>query len=217
MRLFTVLFGLIFSATTLAEVTIYAIDIPGLHEKSGGGIYDKPIADALVSTGQATVTVLPPARAENSFADCTNCCLSPANLSAEFYDYGSDVVQTEPMGTAQIFIFSQPNGAVISSLAALKGKKVGVRSGMPYGKSFDGAGLTTTATSKIENNIAKLESTRIDAMVAYVPDAYDAFSGLGKAPFPHAKDAPIAVHPDALVCRGVSQGFLDAFNSHVKK
>ena len=217
MRILSLLSGLIFSTVTLAEVNIYAIDIPGLHEKNGGGIYDNLINEALVSEGKASLKVLPPARAEHSFANCTNCCISPANLNSEFYDFGSDVVQTEPMGIAKIHIFSQPGAPVLTSLEELKGKKVGIRHGMPYGKSFDGAGLKTVEITKIANNIAKLEAKRIDVMVAYVPDAYDAFSAEGKKPFPHAKDAPIAVHPDALVCKGVSQDFIDSFNVHIKK
>lgn len=217
MRIVSILAGLLLSFSVAAEVVIYAIDIPGLHDKQGGGIYDKPINEALVSKGKATLKVLPPARAEKSFAGCSNCCLSPANLNPEFYDYGSEVVQTEPMGVAQIHIFSQPGAPVITSLDELKGKKIGVRNGMPYGKSFDAAGLKTNATSDIGKNIAKLEAKRIDAMVAYVPDAYDAFEAAGKEPFPHAKESPVAVHPDALICRGVSQEVIDTFNAHVQK
>jgi len=36
MRILSLLSGLILSTVTLAEVTIYAIDIPGLHEKMVG-------------------------------------------------------------------------------------------------------------------------------------------------------------------------------------
>ena len=54
-------------------------------------------------------------------------------------------------------------------------------------------------------------------MVAYVPDAYDAFESMKKEPFPHNKDAPIAIHADGLVCKGVAASVISSFNEHVKK
>ncbi len=206
-----------FSTTAFAQTTIYAIDIPGLHEKGGQGIYDKIINKALVAPGKASLQVLPPARVEKNFANCNNCCWSPANLNTEFYDFGSDVVETEAMGVAKIYIFSAPGKPAYASLDELQGKRVGIRNGMPYGKSFDAANLDAQSTSVISANISKLENDRIDAMVAYVPDAYDAFESLGKAPFPHDKDKPVAVHPDAMVCRGAPADLVETFNTYLTK
>ena len=87
---------------------------------------------------------------------------------------------------------------------------------LPYGKSFESANLNTSAVGDIESNIKKLKSGRIDAFVAYVPDAYAAFDKMGLPPFPHNKAAPIAEHPDSLVCRGVAASFVDAFNATLK-
>lgn len=209
------LISLVFSLVAHSQTTIYAIDIPGLHEKSGGGVYDKMINDSLVASGKAKIEVFPPARVEKSFENCQNCCFSPANLNPEFYNFGADVVVTAPMGVAKIYIFAKPGEAAYASLDAIKGKTVGIRKGMPYGKSFDGAGLKTQAASEITNNITKLDKGRIDVMVAYTPDAYDAFDSMGKEPYPHDKDNPVAVHNDSMVCRGVDASVLKAFDEYV--
>ncbi|MFT7374148.1 MAG: hypothetical protein ACI8VC_000203 [Candidatus Endobugula sp.] len=214
MKYFFLIAALIISSTTAqAEVSIIAIAIPGLHQNDGNGEYDQIIRKSVVDKGLASIGVLPPSRAEQKFESCTNCCLSPANTNKDFYDFGTDVLVSKPMSTAKIYIFTAKETAPLDSLDDLKGKKVGVRNGMPYGKTFDTAGLNTKSVSTIELNINKLDSGRIDAMVSYVPDAYAAFESLGIPPFPHNKDKPIAVHPDSLVCKDVPQSFIDTFNS----
>ncbi len=196
-----------------AETTIYSIEIPGLHERNGGGDYDKIIDKTLIKPGLAKMRTLPPAKAENEFSKCTNCCFSPANKNPEFYDYGDDIIKTKPMGVAKVYIFTGKGQKIISNLSDLKGKKVGVRFGMPYGKTFDEAGLSTDEVPAIEQNIRKLDAGRIDAFIAYVPDAYDTFEKLGIPPYPHDVDNPIAVHEDCLVCRDVPSEVIDAFNN----
>lgn len=206
----------LFSSVLCAEVTIIGTDIPGLHQQDGKGVYDVIVNQTLVSKGLGALKVLPPARAEAEFKSCQNCCFSPANKNPEFYDFGGDVSVSEPMNVAKVYIFSAPGKRPFSSYADLKGKKVGVRRGMIYGNSFDAANLKASEANSLEQNIKKLETGRIDAMVAYVPDAYLALSGMGKGEFPHTKDQPTAIHNDALVCRGVPAGFLDQFNQNLK-
>ena len=203
------------STQAFAQVKVIGIEIPGLHDKSGNGEYDKIVNKALVSKGKAILKVLPPARAEAEFKNCNNCCFSPANKNPDFYDFGSDIVQTKPMNTAKVYIFTAPGSTIISSLDGLKGKKIGTRKGMPYGNAFNNAGLTVNEVSDIEKNITKLKNGRIDAFVAYVPDAYIAFDAMGIPAFPHAEDKPIATHPDSLVCRGVDKEIINTFNAQL--
>lgn len=195
-----------------AETTIYGIEIPGLHENNKSGVYDKIIDDLLIKPGLANLQVLPPAKAEDNFSNCKDCCFSPANLNKEFYNFGDDVVKTNPMGIAKIYIFTGKGQKTINNLSELKGKKVGARFGMPYGNTFDNAGLNVEMVKSIESNIKKLDKGRIDAFIAYVPDAYDAFKSLGIPPYPHDLDKPIAIHEDCLVCRGVPPEVIDKFN-----
>jgi len=216
MRHCTYVLCLLINSLCFAETTIYTVEIPGLHQKDSKGVYDIIIETGLSKEGLAKVRLYPPARAQIEFSNCTDCCFSPANLNPDFYDYGSDVVVTEPMGIAKVYIFSPPGVFTVSGLDALKGKKVGIRHGMPYGKSFEQAGLDTQAVITITSNIKKLKSKRIDYMVAYVPDAFDAFKLLKIEPFPYNADSPLAVHPDSMVCRGVKTSTIKVFDDYVK-
>lgn len=63
----------------------------------------------------------------------------------------------------------------------------------------------------------KVQIGRIDAFIAYVPDAYNAFRGLGIAPLPHDVAHPVAVHLDSLVCRNVQPEFIEQFNKLLKE
>lgn len=210
------LFITFFSTTVQADVSVFALDIPGLHQKDGGGDYDKIVDKAVVQSGKAKIFVLPPARAESEFSKCTNCCLSPANKNPDFYEYGDDVVVTKAMSIAKVYIFTGKGKAIISGLKGLIGKNVGARNGMPYGKKFDASGVSPKLVSDIKTNIKKIDSGRIDAFLAYYPDAYTVFEELGVEPYPHDKEHPIAEHPDSLVCRGTSEAFIKAFNKAVE-
>lgn len=106
--------------------------------------------------------------------------------------------------------------AVWYSIAGLKGKKVGIRHGMPYGKTFDGAALKVEIASTLASNFKKLQRGRLDAVVAYIPDAYIYFMEQGIEPFPHDVDKPLVTHDDALLCRGVAPSFIDTFNRGLK-
>jgi len=121
------------------------------------------------------------------------------------------------MNIAKVYIFVNQGQTPISCLEDLKEKKVGIRLGMPYGKSFENAKLKTYEVPEIGQNIKKIKAGRIDAFVAYIPDAYRAFRELGTAPYPHDASNPLAVHPDRLVCRGVDQEFITKFNELLKQ
>jgi hypothetical protein len=216
MKILLILFILSFVSIANAQVLIIGLDIPGLHQKDGNGDYDKIINQKLVKSGKATLKVLPPARAESNFMKCNNCCFSPANQNPEFYDFGKEYIQTKPMGIAKIYIWTKRGSKAIDNLNDLKGKKVGIRHGMPYGKTFDSLGLKTEPVKTIKSNILKLEKGRLDAFIAYVPDAYTIFDELGMDPLPHAKNKPMAVHEDSLVCKGVSDQFVQGFNNSLK-
>ncbi|MEH6346090.1 MAG: transporter substrate-binding domain-containing protein [Bermanella sp.] len=212
-----ILFSLmLFPLLSLSQPTIYALKLDGLHQKDNQGAYDLIIKEAMASKKSYTVEVQVPAYAEKLFKKCTNCCISPANKSPEFYDYGDQAVETSAMNVAKIYIYTAQGSATINNLADLKGKKVGVRHGLPYGKSYDNAGLNSKAVDKIEKNIKKIDHGSIDAFIAYVPDANIIFKSLGLKPYPHDKANPMAVHPDAMVCKNVDPQFIKTFNDGIK-
>ncbi len=216
MRTVTFFILLLSYVSSHAQTTIYGLKIDGLHQKDGQGTYDLVVNEALKSKESFKLEVKEPAHAEKLFSKCSNCCISPANKNPEFYDYGADSKVTQAMNYAKIYIYSAKGKTAITGLSGLKGKKVGIRHGLPYGKSFDNAGLVVKAVDKIEKNIKKIDHGSIDAFVAYVPDANIIFKSLGLDPYPHDMGNPLAVHPDALVCKGVSDNFINTFNTAIK-
>lgn len=206
----------IFSCRALAQVKIYALDIPGLHQTDSKGAYDRVLEKILPEDNQAILEVYPPARAEKLFSACQDCCTSPANIDPEFYDYGAGVVSSEPMNTAKIYIFVPPGTPVVTSLIELKGKVVGTRFGMPYGKTFEASNLNRYEVSDLSEYIPLMQRGHIDAFIAYAPDIFDMFRNAGLEPFPHRPEKPYISHVDALVCRGVSDSLIKTINSRLK-
>ncbi len=218
-RLQLIILTLLFQGNLYAaQVNIYAVEIPGLHQQDHLGGYDKIIEQVLSQTQSATLHVYPPARAQLMFAQCQeNCCFTPANKRNDFYHFDQSIIQTKAMNMAKIYIFTAKNQPVIDNLTDLKNKKVGARTGMPYGTHFDNANLAVSYVDTIEQNIKKLASGRIDAFVAYVPDAYNVFRNLNMKPLPHNIQKPMAIHEDRLVCKGVSNYFIKTFNENLTK
>lgn len=210
-------FSFALCGSALANVIIYAEEIPGIHQQDGMGVYDLIIKETVVKARRGALNILPPARAYKIFANCQNCCLSPANKNPEFYDFGENIMQTEPMNLAKLYIFVRQGQAAIYRLEDLKDKHVGIRHGMPYGKSVEQARLKTKSVYKIESNIKMLNKGRIDAFLAYVPDAYQVFRTLGIKPYPHDVAHPVVVHSERLVCRGVEVEFITLFNKQLKQ
>ncbi len=201
-------------AQSYETVTIYATEIPGLHQSDGNGEYDIILKN--IPGLKYEIIYLPAARAIAMFKQGTNCAFSPANLDPEFFSWEFETIATNPMGIASIHIFSPKGKPVITNLNDLIGKHVGIRLGIVYGKTFESKQFMIYNSRSIENNIKKLDSEQIDYMVAYIPDAYTAFSNMNLEPYPFDINSPIAVHNDSLVCKGVSVEFIDLFNLWVK-
>jgi len=201
-----------------ADVTIYAYDIPGLYQQDGGGVYDKIVGQLVVDEGVGSIKVLPGIRAEKLFANCKNCCISPANTNPAFYDFESDVHATDPVNNAEIYIFSKRGAPPIDNVEDLAGKRVGIRRGMATSLSsvIDDAGFKTQGVDTIKQNMEKLDKGRIYAFIDFVPDVYLAAGDLGVEAHPHAKGQPLERHPDSLACRGVSTEFMTRFNDGLK-
>lgn len=217
MRYAVLLFLLGFTLPTIGQTekpTIIGIEIFGLHQQDAQGAYDRIIRQILGA--DIELLVHPPERASEEFGRCQNCCLSPANKNPEFYDYGNDVVQSHPMNSAKIYIFVDSGSPPVNTLDELKGKRVGIRFGMPYGKSVETSNLDFNIVNKLKQNVLMLDMGRIDAIIAYVPDIYQVFEELNRRPFPHDKANPLEVHRDSLICRGVDSKLINEFNAGLK-
>ncbi len=203
-------------ALSRAQVTVIGVDIEGLHQADKGGDYDKNV----VQVKDATLTVLPAVRAFAEFAKCSDCCISPANKNPVFYDFGGAAyLASKPQNVAKIYIFSPAGAPAVSSLDALKGKRVGIRAGLPYGKRIEGAtDFSKDPSPSAEASIKKLQLGRVDYLLEWTPDMEIAFQKLNVKPLPHAADKPIAVHEDSVLCKASprTKAFLEKLDRVIK-
>lgn len=143
-------------------------------------------------------------------------CNPPGNDTKDFYDFGEEVLATEAINTARIYIFSPPGVKPYSSLTELKGKVIGIRFGMPYGAPFEKMNLEVLQVSELQEHISLMKLGHIDAFIAYAPDVYDMFRKLKIEPYPHNKEQPYEIHPDSMMCRSVSNEFMSNYNQKIR-
>ncbi|WDE07079.1 hypothetical protein SG34_009405 [Thalassomonas viridans] len=202
-------------------VAIYALDIPGLHNKDGQGAYDVVIKKIMVGQFAIDIQVLPPKRALLYFDLCDYCCFSPGNTDSNFYDFDPQARETAPMAVAKIFIFSAYGREPFRSLSELKGKQVGIRLGMPLSnnivEAIDKKFFHVQNAASLEANLARLKLGRVEAALAWFPDSDLLFAQNNIEPYPHDKAFPVAVHNDAFVCKGVPERFYQVFNLGVER
>ena len=201
------------------SVTLIHMDIPGLHNKTKTGKYDRLLAENLSRSGYADYSVefYPPARAFSVFKGCADCCISPANFNSSFYPYTeTDYTLTDkPMGIAKIYIWTLAQKGSLSELSDLAHKSVGARRGMPLGNKIDTSGIELELTNTIKQNIHKLQNKRIDAFIDYTPDVLMVLQSEGLEDVViNVQNAPLEVHPDHYVCKKSRKTsvFLKAFN-----
>lgn len=205
--------------TNAAETTIAVLEIDGLYQKDGKGLYDQVLAAVSgASDAQYSFKYLPPKRALAAFESGAVDCVSPANTNPDFYSFSFKTVQSVSMTDAKVYIFTKAGTAPVSDISSLDGKKVGIRLGMPYGNKVETSNINFVTAPTIETNIKKLDAGRIDAFLAYWPDAYAIFDSLGMAHLPHTMDKPVAVHQDTILCRDDKNGqaIVGNFNSGFK-
>jgi len=208
---------LFFVSISVFGTDIYMTDIEGLHQKDEQGVYDLILKEALTKvTAPVTLNLGGPEETFKTFESCTDCCYTPANNSPLFYDWEGDIVELAAMNYAKVYIFSAPGKPAYSTFDQLKGKRVGARTGMDYGKDVAASGIPLTTSDSIVDNIKKLDAGELDAFIAFVPDAYLAFKSLNVQPYPHSERTPMAIHIDRVICRGAPGEFTDSLNNAMK-
>ncbi|MFY2509168.1 hypothetical protein ACN3E9_12970 [Vibrio pectenicida] len=205
---------ILFLAFHAQSVEVFTTMVQGLHEKKGGGAYDK-----MINTVNGTsLTPLPTARAVMVF-NGSQGCLSPANKDPNFYsDYANDAfIESKPMGEARVYIFTSPNKEAISELSKLQGKKVGARIGFDYGKNVESSGVKLIRTKEIQQKINKLLAGRIDAIIDFTPDMLIAFEVLKMDPLPYVTGAPLDIHEDRVLCKNTpdNERFIQQLNNQM--
>ncbi|WP_438463122.1 hypothetical protein [Marinomonas sp. PE14-40] len=204
------------NALKAETIELYVQAIPGLFQYDNQGVYDQIIQLATPEQHSISLQVLPNYRASNEFQTCINCCLSPANLNPNFYSFGKEVTATQPLNSAKAYIFSLTEDEVYTELTQLVGKRVGLERGMNYGKAVAAGNFTHSVTNSLLQNFKMLAIHRIDTMIAYAPDIYQAFKEVDPNRFHYDEMQPIAIHNDALVCRGVEPSFIKGFNTKLE-
>lgn len=192
----------VLSLPAQAEITINAQQIPGVYMTDGSGIYNKIYDEVKKQVPDLpNLDIVNPGRAIGSYVRGQVSCLTPANSNSNFYDVPFKTIESMPFNLAKIYAFTAPGKPTVSSIADLKGKKIAVRQGFSYGRDLETAGLQFDKGQSIEANVRKLLDGRVDVVVDFVPDAWEAFDALKMAPLPHVADKPLAVHVDAIVCK----------------
>lgn len=204
------------NAIKAEPIKLYVQFIPSLFQYDNQGVYDQLIRLATPDGYSISLQVLPNHRASNKFKTCTNCCLSPANLNPNFYSFGKEVKATQPLNRAKAYIFSLTEDEVYTKLSQLVGKRVGLERGMNYGKAVAAGDFIPSVTNTLLQNFKMLAIHRIDTMIAYTPDIYQAFKEVDPNRFHYDEMQPIAIHNDALVCRDVELDFIKGFNTNLE-
>lgn len=202
----------------IEPLEIYAGAIDGLHQYDGKGRYDqlllkmKPNSDVPFD-----LIVQPIGRAIRNFENCTNCCASPTTNDPEFHTY-ENTLASAPMGSAKLYAFTQPGTKPISTIDQLTGLKVGAKLGAHLGQTVSRTVELTLRATNLADGIQLLLQERLDAFLAYTPDAYVVFDQLDMRPLPHDQMHPLVIHRDSVVCRGPNrQRFINAFNEFLHR
>ena len=132
-----VLFPILSTNAYAETINFIHIDIPGTSEKDQSEKYDKLLINKLETANfkDCNIKVVPDARAFVEFKQCANCCTYPVNFNNSFYDFKrNDYLYTKnPMGVAEIYIWTLSENGTISKISYLTDKRVGIRRSMLLG------------------------------------------------------------------------------------
>ncbi len=184
---------------------LLAPGIIGLVEEGGTGKYQLVMREA-AKRANLTVTerYYPQKRAlKIFFFKDYPCIYAYTDLAVE--KLGKEqVVASFPIGVFKQYIFTQKGKSVFTSISQLKGKSVGGVLGddmQPWYPNFTKAGIHLELVASTEQNIKKLHSGRLDAMVSFLPDIVEYVDQLSFAP-----DHPLLISYDRITCRNTPEG-----------
>lgn len=95
-----------------SESPVAALEIDGLFQKDGQGIYDQVFTAVKQQAGDIIQSqTVAPNRAFKDFEAGKVACLSPANTNADFYQFEFATTQSTPMSTAMVYVFTRAGSA----------------------------------------------------------------------------------------------------------
>jgi hypothetical protein len=194
--------------THAEEVTIAAIDIPGLLEPSKSGAYDHVLARLAELAGDKwQLKYLPAKRANAALVSGTSCAI-PYDLhhfTEASADVKSGLVASTPLNAAMVYLFTSPDSVPQTGIPDNPHFVVGIRRGLPYGEEVDHLIASHPERFFIadseESNVRMLLSGGIGGMLAFLPDISNYYATHpGSPPLVYDKQRPIVVYKDSVVC-----------------
>jgi len=190
------------------EVTIAAIDIPGLLEPGQNGAYDRILARVAELTGEKWQLNYLPAKRANAALTAEGSCAIPYDLH-HFNEGGTDskgpLIASAPINVAKVYLFSAPDSTPLGEIPDKPHFIVGVRRGLPYGQDVDH--LIASHQERFlfanseDSNVRMLLSGGIGAMLAFLPDINNYYQlHPGTPALVYDKQRPIVVYKDSVVC-----------------
>lgn len=205
-----------FNADASIEIKLLAYDIPSILQQDKQGEYDQLFKRVNAELKQNwTYNIAPPARVDKMFESKRVDCIIPFEKS--FHPL-KETINSLPLNIAEARIYSLSEEA--TSISWLKGKTVGARTGMLYGAEFDNIKKDKktyiSLVGKVEQNVEKLLSKRIDAFVAWSPDVERAVT---EKKITLSRSKPFLTHNDAFLCHDTpkSRAFIALFNRGLNK
>ncbi len=169
------------------DVDLVFVNLPTLISNEPGkqGKYNQAFDQILPHfSGHLNNIFMPPTRAYLAFSKGMKDCIFPANSST--INNHKSLIVSKSFGEAHAHVFTLSARPVIKDSKALEGLRLGIRRGFDYGGYNFSSSIDTIEVDSIEQNLMMLASERIDAFVAYEPDALTVF----------AQNPEISIHRD---------------------
>lgn len=183
---------------------IFALKLEELCLEDGSGKYD-----IIMKQLGFKYKVFPAARSRQYMLD-NNACLFPVDMS--YLEMKKPLIQSAPLTKIDIKIFSIGKKYSIDDLHKLR---IGMRNGLMYGPKMNQLQkkLKLEYVSNLEQNILKLKSKRIDAIIEFELDVVEYSRKNSSLNLVEGKEK-IDTLSEAIVCvkNEKNQVFIDKFN-----
>lgn len=205
-KIFLILSILLITPCTSAanDPEIFALKLEELCLEDGSGKYD-----IIMKQLGFQYKVFPAARSRQYMLD-KNACLFPVDMS--YLEMNKPLIQSDPLTRINVKIYSIGKKYSIDDLHKLR---VGMRNGLMYGPKMNQLQkkLKLEYVPNLEQNILKLKSKRIDAIIEFELDVVEYSRKNSSLNLVEGKEK-IDTLSEAIVCvkNDKNQAFIDKFN-----
>lgn len=168
----------LFTATSHSKerVNIVFVNLPMVlsHDSTKKGSYNhifEQLHRNLINKPQTYF--MPAKRAYMSFDKGLFDCIFP--IDNQIAPIKEKLLMSKPLGDARAYIYTLSSDPIIADINQLSGKVIGARRGFDYGGYQFPSSVKLVEVESIEQNLIMLSRGRLDAFVAYEPDAISIF------------------------------------------